>query len=147
MDSHLIDPRRHHRSCIVVGVDGSAASLRARAYATGLARRQNAELVAVYVHPTWTSTMMPEAAALAFPAPDELARELRNDAHVAALHFQHPIEFRVRTGDTATQLLQVAYELRANATVIGARRRRRWLPRPLAVRLLHSQQCPVILVP
>ena len=38
MNSPLIDPSDDHRGCIVVGVDGSAASLRARAYATGLAQ-------------------------------------------------------------------------------------------------------------
>ncbi len=36
-------------SAIVVGIDGSTTSLRASAYAAGLARRQRARLVAVYV--------------------------------------------------------------------------------------------------
>ena len=36
-------------SAIVVGIDGSTTSLRASAYALGLARRQHSRLVAVYV--------------------------------------------------------------------------------------------------
>ena len=36
---------------IVVGLDGSESSMRAAAYASGLARRQNALLAIVYVQP------------------------------------------------------------------------------------------------
>jgi nucleotide-binding universal stress UspA family protein len=46
-------------SAIVVGIDGSATSLRASAYAAGLARRQRARLVAVYVGSTSPITVVP----------------------------------------------------------------------------------------
>ncbi|MDT4905845.1 MAG: hypothetical protein QOH52_3861, partial [Pseudonocardiales bacterium] len=37
---------------ILVGVDGTETSMRAGAYAAGLARRQGARLIALYVVPT-----------------------------------------------------------------------------------------------
>lgn len=59
---------------IVVGVDGSDTSLRAAAYASGMARRQHALLAVVYVQPV-------PAAGAALGAPvvettDEIAEDL-----------------------------------------------------------------------
>ena len=50
---------------IVAGIDGSESSMRAAAYAAGLARRQNAMLALVYVQP-----VMPAGAALGAPVAD-----------------------------------------------------------------------------
>src|SRR5204862_1894447 len=60
---------------IVVGVDGSDTSMRAAAYAAGLARRQHALLAVVYVQPVM-------AAGTAMGAPvaettDEIAEDLK----------------------------------------------------------------------
>lgn len=57
------DERRAHRcergtdgpEVIVIGVDGSDSSMRAAAYAAGLARRQGALLTVVYVQPSLTA--------------------------------------------------------------------------------------------
>ena len=46
---------------IVVGVDGSTSSMRAAAYAVGMARRQQCRLVAVFVR-TLPSSLLPLAA-------------------------------------------------------------------------------------
>ena len=43
-------------TAILAGIDGSTTSLRAGAYAAGLARRQRARLVAVYVEPVVSMT-------------------------------------------------------------------------------------------
>ena len=48
-DAHSFELGTDGPSAIVVGIDGSATSMRAGAYAAGLARRQRARLVAVYV--------------------------------------------------------------------------------------------------
>ncbi len=130
-----------------MGVNGSASSQRARAYATGLARRQRAQLVAVYVHSDWRTMLMPETAAVSVQAHQQLAHELHDDTLAAAQHFDQPIAFHLRTGDVATQLKQAAVELRASALVIGAGRRRCWFTRSCTGRLLRMRPCPVIVVP
>lgn len=56
---------------VVVGVDGSRTSLRARAYAAGVARRQGARLVVAYVATpsVWTPTMSDPLGAAQIEAP------------------------------------------------------------------------------
>lgn len=130
-----------------MGVNGSASSQRARAYATGLARRQRAQLVAVFVYSDWATTLTPEAAAASAQAHRQLAHDLHDDTLAAAQHFDQPIAFHLRTGDVATQLRQAAVELRASALVIGAGRRRCWFTRSVTGRLLRMRPCPVITVP
>jgi nucleotide-binding universal stress UspA family protein len=113
-------------SIILVGVDGSPSSTRARAYAVGLARRQHARLVAVHARPACSAfDLVPEAAALARQARDELVDELRRDIGEASTYDRQQIEFWVRDGDPARELLAVAEHLCADALVVGGLRTRR----------------------
>ncbi|SQA26881.1 UspA domain-containing protein [Streptomyces griseus] len=70
---------------IVAGLDGSDSSMRAAAYAAGLARRQNAMLALVYVQPVMTA-----GAALGVPVSDatvEVAEDLVSEIRAATERF------------------------------------------------------------
>jgi nucleotide-binding universal stress UspA family protein len=135
---------------IVAGLDGSDSSLRAAAYASGLARRQNALLAIVYVQP-----VMPAGAALGMPVPDptgEIAEELVEEVRAAAERV-HGIwdvrwEFHTRRGDPYAGLVAAADELRADAVVVGASESAgHWFVGSVAVRLVKAGRWPVTVVP
>ena len=64
---------------IVAAVDGSTTSLRAASYAAGLARRQSAELVVIFVSSmTSMGGLLPEAALAFSESQHEIADELRH---------------------------------------------------------------------
>jgi nucleotide-binding universal stress UspA family protein len=136
---------------ILVGVDGSVTSLRAGAYAAGLARRQRARLVAVYVARLPASYGGPAAAAAAaeeLRALDETAAGLRKQAEDGATRLGVPLEFVVARGDPYTELRRIAGEIRADAVVVGASAKagHRWVG-SLAVRLVKAGRWPVTVVP
>src|SRR5689334_23865532 len=73
--SHQFERGTDGPKVIVVGVDGSDTSMRAAAYAAGLARRQHALLAVVYVQP-----VMAAGAAMGAPVAettDEIAEDLK----------------------------------------------------------------------
>ena len=72
-------------STIVVGVDGSTTSMRAGAYAAGLARRQRSRLVVVHVLTLGgLATLVPAGMAAIRQANQEIAEELRRQVADAA---------------------------------------------------------------
>jgi len=138
---------------ILVGVDDSVTSLRAGAYAAGLARRQGARLVIVYVEQH--SAMYGAAAgagAGAIAAQDQslqdTAADLRRRAEEYAGNLGLSLTFVVARGDPYTELRRVADQVRADAVIVGASTKagHRWVG-SLAVRLVKAGRWPVTVVP
>ncbi|UUN30509.1 universal stress protein [Streptomyces sp. FIT100] len=135
---------------IVVGLDGSDSSLRAAAYASGLARRQNALLAAVYVQP-----LMPAGAALGAPVPDtagEIAQgliaEIREAMERVRGIWEVRWEFHTFRGDPYSGLVKAADQLRADAVVVGASESAgHRIIGSVAVRLVKAGRWPVTVVP
>ncbi|MBT2377609.1 universal stress protein UspA [Streptomyces sp. CB00316] len=135
---------------IVAGLDGSDSSMRAAAYAAGLARRQNARLVLVYVQP-----VIPSGAALGVPVGDttgEVAQELADEIRASAERLKDTWdvrwEFHTFRGDPYNGLVTAADELTADAVVVGASESagHRFIG-SVAVRLVKAGRWPVTVVP
>nr|WP_312881249.1 universal stress protein [Actinomadura alba] len=134
---------------IVAGVDGSTTSMRAGAYAAGLARRQNSRLVVVYVAGRSSLAGMAPGGALATEQTmDEIADGLRREVTDAAARLGVPAEFVVSRGDPLTELARIADEVKADGVVVGASEKAgHRLVGSLAVRLVRIGHWPVTVVP
>ncbi|MFF5228558.1 universal stress protein [Dactylosporangium sp. NPDC000521] len=134
---------------IVVGVDGSDPSLRAGAYAAGLARRQGARLVVVYVAGAPTAGLFVAGAAAAVEqAITDATEDMRRQVEAGSVHAGIRAEFVAARGDPYSELVRIATELRADAVVVGASSRlgHRFVG-SLAVRLVKAGKWPVTVVP
>jgi len=138
---------------ILVGIDGSPASMRAGAYAAGLARRQRARLVVVYVGPLVSlATAMPVAGAAVVVAQseafDEVSDGLRRQVEGQARERGIAATFVARRGDPFSELRRVADEVCAEAVVVGASAKAgHRLVGSVAVRLVRAGKWPVTVVP
>jgi nucleotide-binding universal stress UspA family protein len=139
-------------SVILVGVDDSVTASRAAWYAAGLARRQRARLVAVYVAPmsAIVAAAPTGAAVLAAEAQahNELAGQMRARADEVARELGIKITFIAAHGDAYTEIKRIANETRADAIVVGASTKAgHRLVGSLAVRLVRAGKWPVTVVP
>ncbi|GAA1367251.1 universal stress protein [Streptomyces beijiangensis] len=135
---------------IVVGLDGSESSMRAAAYASGLARRQNALLAIVYVQPVLSA-----GAAMGAPVSDTTAQiaeglvaEIRDAVERMKGIFNVRWEFHTFRGDPYNGLVTAADELKADAVVVGASESAgHRIVGSVAVRLVKAGRWPVTVVP
>jgi nucleotide-binding universal stress UspA family protein len=135
---------------ILTGVDGSPTSMRAGAYASGLARRQRSRLVLVYVAAPslWTGMAPGPAAAAQEQLFDELIGELRGQIQARVAEIEVPTTFVVRRGDAFVELRDAATEIQADMVVVGASEHAgHRLIGSVASRLVRAGRWPVTVVP
>ncbi|WP_151475599.1 universal stress protein [Streptomyces albicerus] len=148
--SHQFERGTDGPKVIVVGVDGSDSSLRAAAYAAGLARRQGALLTLVYVQP-----VMAAGTAVGAPVAEttdtiaqELAREIREATEQVKDIFDIRWEFHTFRGDPYNGLVSAADQLKADAVVVGASEQAgHRIIGSVAIRLVKAGRWPVTVVP
>ncbi len=136
-------------SLILVGVDGSRTSLRAAAYAAGLARRQSCRLLAVYIGRVPASAgAAPGGVAMMNETFEQIADELEQTILSGAAEIGIAAEFRSAYGDPLAELTRIAEETRADAVVVGASEHLgHRIVGSLATRLVRAGKWPVTVVP
>lgn len=149
MDATIFELGTDGPARILVGVDGTDTSLRAGAYAAGMARRQGSLLIALYVAPSIALAAQHAATAAAMlQTQDEIARNLRQMVDEGARRVGIDASFVLRHGNPYRELIKVADELRVDAVVVGASMRsgRRFVG-SLAGRLVRDARWPITVVP
>jgi len=138
---------------IVVGVDGSPTSMRAAAYAAGLARRQHTRLIVVYAR-TIPSTLLTIAdhsgmsTMSVLETQDELEMQMRTELEKQTALWGLDTELVVRTGEPFAVLSEVAKEKRADAVIVGSSASMgHRIAGSLAVKLVRIARWPVTVVP
>jgi nucleotide-binding universal stress UspA family protein len=134
---------------ILVGIDGTDTSLRAAAYAAGMARRQGSQLIGLYVATTTPmAAQLPATAAAMIQTQDEVGKQLRDLLVEGAERLGIAVRFVIRRGNPYRELIAVANELRVDAVVVGASTQsgRRFVG-SLAGRLVRDATWPITVVP
>lgn len=133
---------------VVVGIDGTPPSMHAAAWAAGLARRERARLVLVYVEslasPAYWSAVGGAAAA---DAANEVVTELRDEAAAKLDEMGIDWEMLHGKGDPAGVLEEIAKERRADCIIVGRARHRGGLLGSVPKALVTKSDRPVVVVP
>jgi nucleotide-binding universal stress UspA family protein len=134
---------------IVAAVDGTTTSLRAAAYAAGLARRQSAELVVVFVAtPPAMANFVPSAGSAVDDALRDIATDLRQQIETGSARTGIRARFIESKGDAYTEISKVCTSVLADAVVVGASTSTgHRLVGSLGVRLVRAGRWPVTVVP
>jgi nucleotide-binding universal stress UspA family protein len=134
---------------LLVGIDGSDTSMRAGAYASGMAIRQHSRLVCLYVR---TYSVAAGVGIAALPsmarAHDDIATELRELIETQGQRIGIAAEFVEREGNPFTEIVRLAEELPADAVFVGASTKagHRFVG-SLAVHLVRASRWPITVVP
>jgi nucleotide-binding universal stress UspA family protein len=141
--------RRDGSSVILVGVDGSDPSLRAAAYAGGLARRQGSALIVVFVRSIPPSAgLVPEVLPAVVETFEHTEQELRDQVVAGAEELGVRAEFLARRGDAYVEITRVADERWVDLIVVGASAaRHHQYVGSVAFRLVRAGRWPVTIVP
>jgi nucleotide-binding universal stress UspA family protein len=134
---------------IMVAIDGSDSSLRAAAYAAGLARRQASRLIAVYVAPSMAlAGQLAATAGAMLQTQQEIAENLRDMVTDGARLVGIEAQFVLRHGNPYREINNAAAEFRVDAVVVGASTKsgRRFVG-SLAGRLVRDAKWPITVVP
>jgi len=143
------DQYRDGPDVLLVGVDGSDTSLRAGAYAAGMARRQRARLVCLFVRPYSAAAGMNAGATLGIrESYESVAAELRQTAEEQGPRLGIDVVFVERDGNPYTEIVRLAGEIQADAVIVGASTKagHRFVG-SLAVHLVRASRWPVTVVP
>ncbi|MGH3167901.1 MAG: universal stress protein [Trebonia sp.] len=149
-----INDRDGGHGTIVVGVGGSQTSLRALAFAIGLARRQGAELVCVHI-PALRGMFIPAQGDVAFLADaarmhtrEQIEQSIRREVGADLREWDVQGRFVVGRGSWRAALRKAARQTSADAIIISAPTGlTRYLFALLPVSLIRGTRCPVIIVP
>ena len=154
MDGQTFELGTDGPKAIVVGVDGTPSSLRALAFASGLARRQHAELICAYVRrpaavPAGVFGFTPAEATVAIcEAETEFGERLSRRVTDDCGTWGTGARVVVREGDPLTELAAVADQVHADMIVVGASTGLgHRLFGSLASRLLRRRRWPITVVP
>jgi nucleotide-binding universal stress UspA family protein len=134
---------------LLVGIDGSETSLRAGAYAAGLARRQGARLVVLYVRTVPAATgLNPAVAGPVRIEQDAVAAEIRHLIETEGPRIGLHAELVERTGNPFQEIVKMAGEIQADAVIVGASTQagHRFIG-SLAIHLVRACRWPVTVVP
>jgi nucleotide-binding universal stress UspA family protein len=133
---------------ILVGVDGGGPSMNAAAWGAGLARRERAALVLVYVEPLsnpayWTPVPLGDTADSGVAFVDELRGNAARYLKTQGVRW----EVVHHRGDAARGLEAVAEEVRADCIVIGRSHDGTGSLGSVARTLINLATRPVVVVP